>query len=46
MGADQTADTWVVTPMLKIVGAFKESTTKNPLITMGTLDPYNPPKSK
>jgi arylsulfatase len=37
-----TADTWVVTPMLKIVGEFNESTKDNPLIPMGTPDPYKP----
>jgi hypothetical protein len=39
-----TADTWVLTPMLKIVGAFQQSTEKYPLIPMGTPDPYVPPK--
>jgi arylsulfatase len=39
-----TADSWVVTPMLKIVGAFQASTKNNPLIQMGTPDPYMPPK--
>jgi arylsulfatase A-like enzyme len=39
-----TADTWVLTPMLKIVGAFQHSTEKYPLIPMGTPDPYVPPK--
>lgn len=38
-----TADSWVVTPMLKIVGAFQTSTKNNPLIPMGTPDPYTPP---
>jgi arylsulfatase len=38
-----TADTWVVTPMLKIVGAFEESVKTHPLIPMGTPDPYAPP---
>jgi arylsulfatase len=38
-----TADTWVVTPMLKIVGAFNATTKDNPLIPMGTPDPYTPP---
>jgi arylsulfatase len=39
-----TTDTWVVTPMLKLVGAFQASTKDNPLIPMGTPDPYAPPK--
>jgi len=39
-----TADSWVVTPMLKIVGAFNATTKDNPLIPMGTPDPYTPPK--
>jgi arylsulfatase A-like enzyme len=39
-----TADTWVITPMLKIVGAFQDSVKDNPLIPMGTPDPYAPPK--
>lgn len=38
-----TADTWVVTPMLKIVGAFNTTTKDHPLIPMGTPDPYTPP---
>lgn len=38
-----TADSWVVTPMLKIVGAFQASTVKFPLIPMGTPDPYVAP---
>jgi arylsulfatase len=39
-----TADSWVVTPMLKIIGAFQESTKDYPFIPMGTPDPYTPPK--
>jgi hypothetical protein len=34
----------VVGPSLKIVGEFQQSLTKNPLIPMGTPDPYTPPK--
>jgi len=41
-----TADTWVVTPMLKMVGTFTATTKDNPLIPMGTPDPYTPPKVK
>jgi arylsulfatase A-like enzyme len=37
-------ETWVVTPMLKMVGAFNATTTDHPLIPMGTPDPYVPPK--
>lgn len=39
-------DTWVVGPMLKIVGEFEQSTKETPLIPMGTPDPYIPPTSK
>jgi arylsulfatase len=39
-----TVDTWVATPMLKVVGAFEESVKRYPLIPMGTPDPYAPPK--
>jgi arylsulfatase A-like enzyme len=38
-----TVDTWVVTPMLNIVGTFQASTKRHPLIPMGTPDPYVPP---
>ena len=41
-----TPDSWVVTPMLKIVGAFQASTKDSPLIPMGTPDPYVPPNSQ
>lgn len=37
-----TVDSWVVTPMLKIVGEFQASTKQSPLIPMGTADPYTP----
>jgi arylsulfatase A-like enzyme len=40
-----TVDSWVMTPMLKIVAAFQESTKEFPLIPMGTPDPYAPPSS-
>jgi len=39
-----TADSWVVGPILKIVGAFEQSVKQHPLIPMGTPDPYTPPK--
>jgi arylsulfatase A-like enzyme len=39
-----TVDSWVVGPMLKMIGAFEESLKKHPLIAMGTADPYTPPK--
>jgi arylsulfatase len=35
--------TWVVGPVLKMIGAFEESLKKYPLIPMGTPDPYQPP---
>ena len=35
-----TADTWVVAPILKIVGAYEESVKAHPLIPMGTPDPF------
>lgn len=38
-----TVDSWVVTPMLKIVAAFQASVAASPLIPMGTPDPYAPP---
>jgi len=37
-----SVDSWVVGPMLKIVGAFEESVKQHPLIPMGTPDPYTP----
>lgn len=37
-----TIDTWVVTPMLKIVNEFQASTKNNSIIPMGTPDPYVP----
>ena len=39
-----TVDSWVVGPMLKIVGEFEQSLKKYPLIPMGTPDPYVPAK--
>jgi arylsulfatase A-like enzyme len=40
-----TLDSWVIGPVLKMVGAFEESVKKYPLIPMGTPDPYQPPKT-
>ena len=37
-------DSWIFGPVLKMVADFEESTKKYPLITMGTPDPYTPPK--
>jgi len=37
-----TPDTWVVGPILKIVGEFEQSVKQHPLIPMGTPDPYRP----
>jgi hypothetical protein len=39
-------DSWVVGPILKMVGAFEHSAKEHPLIPMGTLDPYTPRKAK
>ena len=41
-----TDNTWVVTPMLKMVGAFNATTKDNPLTPMGTPDPYTLSKVK
>ena len=38
-----TLDTWVIGPVLKMIGAFEESLKQHPLIPMGTPDPYRPP---
>ena len=37
-----TVDSWVVAPVLRMVGAFEASLKKDPLIPMGTPDPYQP----
>jgi arylsulfatase A-like enzyme len=43
---DKTSvESWIVGPVLKIVGAFEESVKRYPLIPMGTPDPYRPPTS-
>jgi arylsulfatase len=36
-------NTWVVDPILKIVGEFEASLRKSPPIKLGTPDPYTPP---
>jgi arylsulfatase A-like enzyme len=41
-----TVDTWVVGPVLEVVGAFEESVKQHPLIPMGTPDPYQPQPGK
>ena len=38
-----TTDSWVVGPMLKMIGEFEASLKKHPLIPMGTPDPYRAP---
>src|SRR5271165_423968 len=40
-----TTNTWVLHPVLEILGAFQQSTQKFPVIPMGTRDPYVPPRS-
>lgn len=40
------ARTWVVNPMLRIVGAFDATTKEHRVILMGTLDPYEPSASQ
>jgi arylsulfatase len=40
---EPTVDSWVVGPVLKMVGGFEQSTKQHPLIPMGTPDPYAPP---
>jgi hypothetical protein len=39
----QITDSWVIGPVLKMIGAFEASVKKHPLIAMGTPDPYTPP---
>jgi len=39
----QITDSWVIGPMLKMIGEFEASVKKHPLIAMGTSDPYTPP---
>ena len=40
---NNTIDTWVLGPALRIVAEFEQSVKKYPLIPMGTPDPYRPP---
>lgn len=37
-----TIDSWVIGPVLRIIGEFEESTREHPLIPMGTPDPFSP----
>jgi arylsulfatase A-like enzyme len=39
----QITDSWVIGPVLKMIGEFEASVKKYPLIAMGTPDPYTPP---
>jgi len=39
----QITDSWVIGPVLKMIGEFEASAKKHPLIAMGTPDPYTPP---
>jgi hypothetical protein len=39
----QITDSWVIGPVLNMIGAFEASVKKHPLIAMGTPDPYTPP---
>jgi len=41
--AKPTVESWIVGPVLKMVGAFEASVKAHPLIAMGTPDPYEPP---
>jgi arylsulfatase A-like enzyme len=38
----QITDSWVIGPVLKMIGEFEASVKKHPLIAMGTADPYVP----
>jgi arylsulfatase len=37
-------NTWVLDPVVKVIGEFQASLKKYPPIAMGTPDPYTPPK--
>jgi arylsulfatase A-like enzyme len=39
-------DSWIIGPVLKMVGEFEASTKTYPLIPMGTPDPYRPPAAQ
>jgi arylsulfatase len=39
----QITDSWVIGPVLKMIGEFEASLKNHPLIAMGTPDPYVPP---
>jgi hypothetical protein len=36
-------NTWVIEPMVHVIGEFEASLKKYPLIKVGTTDPYTPP---
>jgi arylsulfatase len=40
--AKPSTESWIIGPVLKMVGEFEASTRKFPLIPMGTPDPYTP----
>lgn len=42
--AKTSTDSWVIGPVLKMVGEFEASVKSHPLIPMGTPDPYSPPR--
>jgi arylsulfatase len=39
---NNSIDSWVVGPVLRIVGEFEQSVKLHPLIPMGTPDPFRP----
>ena len=41
--AKPTVKSWIVGPVLKMVCGFEQSVKVNPLIPMGSPDPYEPP---
>ena len=41
--AKPTVESWIVAPVLKMVGGFEQSLKTSPLIPTGTPDPYQPP---
>ena len=40
---DTVRNSWALTPLLKLVADFERSVQHDPLIPMGTPDPYRPP---